>query len=51
MVSRELALVKVSADARTRSRSHQLVEIFDARIIDVTSDSLTIQVTGRATSW
>ena len=36
MVSRELALVKVKADARTRSKVIQLVEIFDARIIDVT---------------
>jgi acetolactate synthase-1/3 small subunit len=48
MVSRELALVKVRADARTRSEVIQLVEIFDARIIDVTSDSLTIQVTGES---
>ena len=48
MVSRELALVKVSADARTRSEVIQLVEIFDARIIDVTADSLTIQVTGES---
>ncbi len=48
MVSRELALVKVRADARTRSEVVQLVEIFDARIIDVTSDSLTIQVTGES---
>ena len=46
MVSRELALMKVSADARTRSEVIQLVEIFDARIIDVTPESLTIQVTG-----
>jgi len=46
MVSRELALMKVHADARTRSEVIQLVEIFDARIIDVTPESLTIQVTG-----
>ena len=48
MVSRELALMKVSADARTRSEVIQLVEIFDARIIDVTPESLTIQVTGES---
>ena len=46
MVARELALVKVKADATTRSEVIQLVEIFDARIIDVTPDSLTIQATG-----
>ena len=45
-VSRELALMKVAADARTRSEVIQLVEIFEARIIDVTPESLTIQVTG-----
>lgn len=48
MVSRELALMKVAADARTRSEVIQLVEIFDARIIDVTAESLTIQVTGES---
>lgn len=48
MVSRELALMKVSADARTRSEVIQLVEIFEARIIDVTPESLTIQVTGES---
>lgn len=48
MVSRELALMKVSADARTRSEAIQLVEIFEARIIDVTPESLTIQVTGES---
>ena len=46
MVARELALVKVRADATTRSEVIQLVEIFDARIIDVTPESLTVQVTG-----
>ena len=46
MVSRELALMKVAADARTRSEVIQLVEIFEAHIIDVTPESLTIQVTG-----
>ena len=46
MVARELALVKVKADATTRSEVIQLVEIFDARIIDVTPESVTIQATG-----
>lgn len=46
MVSRELGLVKVAATAETRSEVIQLVEIFEAKIVDVTSDSVTIQVTG-----
>jgi acetolactate synthase-1/3 small subunit len=40
--------MKVRADARTRSEVIQLVEIFDATIIDVTPESLTIQVTGES---
>ena len=46
MVSRELGLLKVAAGSDTRSEVIQLVEIFDARIVDVTSDVVTIQVTG-----
>jgi acetolactate synthase I/III small subunit len=47
-VERELALVKVRADVSARAGVIQLVEIFDARIVDVTADSLTIQVTGES---
>jgi acetolactate synthase-1/3 small subunit len=46
MVARELALLKVRADAGSRSEVIQLVEIFDARIIDVTPATVTIQMTG-----
>ncbi len=48
MVSRELALIKVKADPGTRSEVIQLVEIFDARIVDVSADTLTIQLTGES---
>jgi acetolactate synthase-1/3 small subunit len=48
MVARELALMKVRADGDTRGEIIQLVEIFDARIVDVTSDTLTVQVTGES---
>jgi acetolactate synthase-1/3 small subunit len=48
MVARELALLKVRADAGTRSEVIQLVEIFEAKIIDVTADTLTIQITGES---
>lgn len=46
MVARELALLKVRADGSNRAEIIQLVEIFDAHIIDVTAATLTIQATG-----
>ncbi len=45
-VSRELALIKVSATASTRSEIVQLVEIFRANIIDVSKSTLTIEISG-----
>jgi acetolactate synthase I/III small subunit len=45
-VERELLLIKVKADAQTRSEIMQMVEIFGARIVDVTSDVLLIEMTG-----
>ncbi|HJH31072.1 MAG TPA: acetolactate synthase small subunit [Methanosarcinaceae archaeon] len=45
-VERELALIKVTADANTRSEIIQIVDIFRARIIDVAAKSMTIEVTG-----
>jgi acetolactate synthase-1/3 small subunit len=47
-VARELALFKVSADASSRAEVLQMVEIFRAKIIDVSRRSVTIEVTG---SW
>lgn len=46
MVSRELGLVKVAAGSQTRSEVIQLVEIFDAKIVDVTAEAVTVQITG-----
>jgi acetolactate synthase-1/3 small subunit len=46
MVARELALVKVKATAATRSEIIQIVDIFRANIVDVSPDSLIIEVTG-----
>ena len=45
-VTRELALIKVSANAHTRSQICELVEVFRARIVDLTSESLMIEMTG-----
>jgi acetolactate synthase-1/3 small subunit len=46
MVARELALVKVKATAQTRSEIIQLVDIFRGNIVDVSSDSVMIEITG-----
>lgn len=45
-VERELALIKVNADPTNRAEIIQIVDIFRARIIDVASKSVTIEVTG-----
>lgn len=45
-VHRELALLKVKAKASTRSEIIQIVDIFRANIVDVSSDSLMVEVTG-----
>lgn len=46
MVNRELALIKVKANSITRSEVMQIVDIFRANIVDVGSDSVTVEVTG-----
>ena len=43
---RELALVKVKASSATRSEIIEIADIFRANIVDVSSDSLTIEITG-----
>jgi acetolactate synthase-1/3 small subunit len=45
-VERELLLVKVKADVRSRPEIMQMVEIFGARIADVSSEVLLIEMTG-----
>jgi acetolactate synthase-1/3 small subunit len=47
-VSRELALIKVKASPNTRSEIIQIVDIFRASIVDVSIDSLIVEVTGDA---
>ncbi|OGO24028.1 MAG: acetolactate synthase small subunit [Chloroflexi bacterium RBG_16_50_9] len=43
---RELALIKVKATSGTRSGIIEIADIFRANIVDVASDSLTIEITG-----
>jgi acetolactate synthase-1/3 small subunit len=45
-VERELVLMKVEADASTRSEIVQIVKIFRANIIDVSKETLTIEISG-----
>ncbi len=47
IVARELALVKVRAhSAAARGEIIQIVELFRAKVVDVSADSVTIEVTG-----
>ena len=45
-IERELAIIKVSADKESRSEIMQIVNIFRAKIIDVSHRSMIIEVTG-----
>jgi acetolactate synthase-1/3 small subunit len=45
-VERELVLVKVKADARSRSEIVQIADIFRAKIVNLGSDNLIIELTG-----
>jgi len=46
IVVRELSLMKVKATAYNRSEIIEIADIFRANIVDVSSDSITIEVTG-----
>jgi acetolactate synthase-1/3 small subunit len=45
-VVRDLALIKVRANAGALAELNQLAEIFRAKIVDVSTDSVIIEVTG-----
>lgn len=45
-VERELALIKVEANAATRSEIIQIVEVFRAKIVDISKNTLTIEASG-----
>ena len=46
LVARELALIKVTTNSSNRSEVMQVVDIYRAKIVDVSSDSLMVEVTG-----
>jgi acetolactate synthase-1/3 small subunit len=45
-VDRELVLIKVAADAKTRSEVMQICDIFRAKIVDVAHKTVTVEMTG-----
>jgi acetolactate synthase I/III small subunit len=45
-VDRELVLVKVKVDSKTRAEVMQIADIFRAKIVDVQPQSLTVEITG-----
>ena len=47
-VQRELLLVKVGATAETRAQVLDAVQLFKAKVVDVATDAVTIQVIGNA---
>ncbi len=47
-VNRELLLVKVKAEAASRSQVLEIVQLFRAKVVDVSTDALTIQIVGNS---
>ena len=45
-LQRELAMIKVSTDSENRAEALRIVDIFRAKVIDVTQKSYTIEITG-----
>ncbi len=46
MVRRDLAMIKISTNSKSRSEIMQMVDVFRARVVDVTPNSLIVEVTG-----
>jgi acetolactate synthase-1/3 small subunit len=46
-ISRDLALIKVKAEANTRSQVMEIAQCFDGKIVDVALKSFIIEVTGK----
>lgn len=45
-VARELMLIKVNAELATRAQIHQTVDVFRAKVVDLSPDSMTMEITG-----
>ena len=47
LISRELALIKVSANSSTRFEIMQIAQAFKAKMVDIGESAITIEVTGK----
>lgn len=47
LVGRELALIKVRANASARGEIMQIANVFRANLVDISSDTIMIEVTGK----
>ncbi|MFC4738321.1 acetolactate synthase small subunit [Bacillus daqingensis] len=47
IVARELAMIKIVSNASVRSEVQSIIEPFRADVIDISRDSLSVQVTGK----
>jgi acetolactate synthase-1/3 small subunit len=45
-VTRDLAMIKVSANIENRSHVLQLADVFRARVVDVSTESVIVEITG-----
>jgi len=45
-VMRDLALIKVKIDGQTRFEVMQLIDVYRAKVVDICSDSMIVEVTG-----
>ena len=48
LVGRELALIKVRADAAARGEIMQIANVFRANLVDISEETLMIEITGKA---
>ena len=46
MVTRELTLIKVNATAENRSAVLEIADVFRAKVIDLSPDTITMEITG-----
>jgi len=44
-IERDLALLKVKADAATRAQVIQIAQLFGARVVDINPDTLVVEIT------
>lgn len=48
IVARELAIIKIQVSSQTRTEIYSIIQPFRASVIDVSKDSLTVQITGES---